>query len=311
MFLNWRQQRLPRGDRQQGTSVSFEIPRKFQREMLSRRPKTGIRPPAIERYCRLLWAKGTEERRYAAWVLSQVNEARAVELLIEALGDTDPTLRIAAVEALEGLGEPKWGQWVKGDWMDFARLGASREPQAVRPLTKALDHWAICRAAIQALGQLGGVCAIDALLEKLGDDREAVRIAAVEALGQLGQAQVFEPLNQLLADDSSQVRAAVVGALGKMGGKVAVESLIQSLCDKSSNVRQAAALALDHLANTHALEPLIKTIDGKLDEKRLRVVTHLARFAFTTAGAVNIQSQIAVPRATPRGKESPLVSLPA
>ena len=48
-------------------------------------------------------------------------------------------------------------QWVKGDSGDFKRLGASRDPEAIEPLVKALgdDNGDVRIAVATALGQLG------------------------------------------------------------------------------------------------------------------------------------------------------------
>jgi HEAT repeat protein len=93
----------------------------------------AIGNPAVES---LLQALKAEDSPYWASVaihivraLGRIGNPCAVEPLIR-VANKWPTLRLAASEALDKLGEPNWKNWIKGDPGDFDRLKASGDPRA-------------------------------------------------------------------------------------------------------------------------------------------------------------------------------------
>ncbi len=80
--------------------------------------------------------------------------------------------------------------------------------------------------ASQALGAIGGAGAVEALIERLVDEDEDVRIDAVEALGRLGDRRAGDPLLQSLVEDPcGDVKVTAVRALGHLGATAAIAPL--------------------------------------------------------------------------------------
>jgi HEAT repeat protein len=109
----------------------------------------------------------------AAELLIELADPRAVEPLITALRSADEPVQLRGVAA-DGLG----------------RLGDSR---ALEPLIDALDFWIddedwlfdVRHAVVIALGDLGDLRAVHALVRTLRDDDEDIADAAANALAQL------------------------------------------------------------------------------------------------------------------------------
>jgi len=117
-------------------------------------------------------------------------------------------------------------------------------------------------AAVQALGELRDVCAVEPLIKALGKWMEKDAEAATTASGalmKLGSCAV-EPLIKALWDGNPDVRYAAAMELRKLGDARAVEPLIKALDDEYGDVCHAAALALGKLGDKRAVEPLIKAL---------------------------------------------------
>jgi len=118
------------------------------------------------------------------------------------------------------------------------------------------------RAAAEALGQLGDVCAVEPLLAALLDEDSWVRSTAISGLRQLRNAGALEQLIVALKNEGSFVRQAAATALGALRDTRAVEPLIAALKDKDRSVVSAALTALGQLGDARVVEPLIAALEG-------------------------------------------------
>ena len=199
-------------------------------------------PRAVEPLIKALKDHDPKVRAAAAEALGKLSKPRAVEALIRALGSCGSDFRREVAQRLEMLGEPKWRGMVRGDYEDFARLGASGDPRAFEPLIRALGSGdtSVPRAAAWALGELGDLRAVEPLIRALGDPYPGNSHAAAQALGKLGEPnwQVF-----VKGDEDDFAR------LGTSRDPRAVEPLIKGLGSGGRRDRCAAAKALAELAS--------------------------------------------------------------
>jgi HEAT repeat protein len=164
-------------------------------------------------------------RRAAAEHAAALDEAQA-PVLVAALADADPAVKLAAVRGLIG-------------------------GRAARPLAQAargpdLD---VRVAALEALGQVGGSEAREALEAAAADGSERVRVAAMRGLAGLGPAAA-ELLERALGDASCDVREAAVTGLGAAWADRPLPELRARLGDDAhADLRFAAALALARRAD--------------------------------------------------------------
>jgi|GEM_PF-1063269 len=178
-------------------------------------------------------------RAVAAAALGDMNDTRAIDLLIRALEDEEFDVEYEAAKALEKMGKP-----------------------AVAPLIRALkDNNSNVRwEAADILGAIGDSSAADPLFEATKDEERVVRSESVQALAKLGDLRATEPLIEALESDPASERADAADALGELNDPRAVEPLIKALDDNEDFVQESAALALGKLKDARAIDPLIQTI---------------------------------------------------
>ncbi|HEY3176474.1 MAG TPA: HEAT repeat domain-containing protein [Candidatus Polarisedimenticolia bacterium] len=150
------------GDRWQ---AAFELSR-----AIGKQPERGADPRLMADIISALHQEGREDpqvRKYLIIALERLGSPEGGPAIIEALGDSDPEVRLHAARALGTLGD------VAG---------------AAGPLTGLLDDEdpAIRKVAIHALGRTHDPAAIPALLPLLEDPAEEIRWNAALALAVLG-----------------------------------------------------------------------------------------------------------------------------
>ena len=152
-------------------------------------------PASVAPLAQMLKEGDAASRRLAARTLGRVGGKEAAKELVAALEQKDGLLRVAVTDALVGIG-----------------------PAAVEPLTPATKHAdaEVRRAAVNALGQIGGAGAVEPLTAALADADWMVRYRAARWLGQLNDQRAVEPLQAALKDDNEMVRQAAAEALKKL-----------------------------------------------------------------------------------------------
>jgi HEAT repeat protein len=238
------------------------------REQSARSLGTAGQERAVEPLINALQDQHEQVREAAAKSLGVIGDRRALEPLNQALQDADEQVRKKAVEAL-GMLKQSGGD----SSMSMKALHSSD------PTERAL---AAC-----ALGRLGAVEAIPALINLLGDDtpirsikcwdsgdwspaRHTFKQAspgelAAIALASLSQSAV-EPLIAALDNGNPSVRRNAAWAIGEVRGGLgtnrtaAVEPLIATLSDEDSWVRVAAAFSLGEMRPSQATESLVAAL---------------------------------------------------
>jgi len=238
-------------------------------------------PPAVKSAVAALDSHNAEERRSALKSLAQMNhpaayaalvgavqhtardvrvdaafllakqtshqEPAAVPGLLDALGDEDIRVRIAACKALGDIAAP------------------SAVPELLHILNKDSDNdlrW----AATGALGKMG-VAAVPGLVQALQDDDWKVRRSAADALWGLREPTAVPGLLEALFDKNDVVRQAAGGAIDAMG-EIAVSGLAEALKMGNSGVRQKAADLLREIGTPQALQALQQATGSKPLPKR-------------------------------------------
>jgi HEAT repeat protein len=163
-------------------------------------------------------------RQYAAYLLGQAKNPRAIQPLIESLADFDKSVREQATLALSTIGKA-----------------------AIEPLAEAMKEpkWETRYRAAEALGRIADEKAVQPLIRGLKDNRDHVRYMAAKGLHDLGDSDAIEPLIILLKDENIFVRLMAVHALGALGGnkvKAALNTALESEQDEKVKAAITAAL---------------------------------------------------------------------
>lgn len=176
-----------------------------------------------------------------------------------------------------------------------ALLAVAGGPEHVAWLSRAMTAPAprTRRAAVEALGQIGGSAAVDPLGYAVTDEVEDVALAAIKALGRLrdehGRGIGASALLRLIdAEGDEAILAAAVRALGQSGDERAADALrplttsqrvpvacaaLEALADLGAE-RGVIVAALGHASSVVARTAL-DVLDTTLDERDVSVVSDL------------------------------------
>ena len=163
-------------------------------------------------------------RQYAAYLLGKAKNPRAIQPLVEALGDFDKSVREQSMLALTAIGKA-----------------------AIEPLSAAMREpkWETRYRAAEALGKIADEKAIKPLIQALKDNRDHVRYMAAKGLRALRHADTIEPMVILLNDENRYVRMMAVRALGAIGGKNVKTALTKAIeSENDEKVKEAIIEAM-------------------------------------------------------------------
>lgn len=261
-----------------------------------------------------LKSKDAKTRLKAVEKLASMEDVSALDPLLTALGDADPTVRTLAVTALGKLKDERAANPLVKALHDRAAKVREAAAEALReigdrramePLVAALKdddssvRWRAASAleslgwspanetqkALQlvALGKLDkaselGQAAIDPLITTLKTSVYYKRMQAVEALAWIGDPRVLKPLIEALKDEDTNVRSKTVECLANLGDSRAVEPLINTLRDKDTRVRANAIDALSKLGDARAIDPLARLLKDDAWDVRMASVEALGKF---------------------------------
>jgi len=163
-------------------------------------------------------------RQYAAYLLGKAQNPRAIQPLIEALGDFDKSVREQATLALSAIGKA-----------------------AIEPLSAAMKEpkWETRYRAAEALGKIADEKAVQPLIQALRDNRDHVRYMAAKGLREFGDSDAIDPMIILLKDENRYVRIMAIRALGAIGGSKVHDALKRALeAESDEKVKEAITEAM-------------------------------------------------------------------
>ena len=188
--------------------------------------------------------------------------------LLAAFDDPDPVVSLAAATAMGRINDPAAvaGLLVAINHpSEQVRLGSARAlgmmqvEAAVDPLQAMLlqGEGLEVSTAGDALGNIGGTAATEALLAALADSQPTARWhAAMAALERIGEPAVT-PLLAMLESSDGNTRRTATQALGWIGSSSATEALVRALKkDGDDTVRAQAAWALGEIGDPAARSAL-------------------------------------------------------
>jgi HEAT repeat protein len=153
-------------------------------------------------------------------------------------------------------------------------LGELGDPQAIPALMGLLEDEGenenVCFNAIEALGKLRSVEAMDVLMNILGDSSPYLRYAAVIALGQIGRSEPASQIMDLLEDP--YLGEPAVTALGMIGDAQAVGRIVQWMKAGSAHDAITAVSAIAEAgrrAESAVRSVLLEVVD--LDSQRILI----------------------------------------
>lgn len=224
---------------------------------MGRRPSGQQVPPELLVQLR---SRRVARRGRAIVLLGLLGASGAAGEVARCLFDSDPDVRLAAANALEGFAEPACARHLV-DAFEAGMLQGSRVVErishgwAVLSLVEVRERLAPAARALlwRACGLTGARFTVPLLRETLAQGEDEERICAARALGEIGATEAGLDLVEALDDPIWEVRAQAATALGRVGDATAVEPLVEATSDSAWWVRANAATALAGMGTRGAL----------------------------------------------------------
>jgi HEAT repeat protein len=212
--------------------------------------------------------------------------APALERLLKAAGQPDPTVRYNAALGLGQLREDAAVQALLGLLKDRNReirtrtvieLGHGKDRKAVPALIAALDdrEEQVQGAAADVLGEFGDPAAVPGLMRLLSGRDEPAAPQAAKALGALRARPAVGFLITACASRRPLLRAEAAEALGRIGDQAALETLLLIAVDGDEYVRGNGVGALGAMHDERAYQALLKAMEDSSDYVRRNAATAL------------------------------------
>ncbi len=198
-------------------------------------------------------------RTAALTLLSTIQGAAGVPLLIKASGDKNAEYRASAIKLASAYATPaNTALWLKK--LNKATPGGKVE-------------------IIGMLGQSRAEAALPAVLNLLGDKNVAVRLAAIEAAGKIGQEKVLDNYIDILKKGDVDEVKAVKNALLIMKGTNLTHKLAQSLPQMQSGAKVAiieVLAARGAQSEFDAVYPLLKSNEAGVSQASYAALKNLS-----------------------------------
>jgi HEAT repeat protein len=218
-----------------------------------------------------------DARRDACRFLALTRGAGGESRLLEALDDEQPELRVEAVRA---VARRRLSSALPLLLRRLECVAGTDEIEAEEESAALVDA-----LAALAIGPFPGVApdrnpTLDALVERLADAAEELRLATATVLGRVGGEQHTATVTLLLKDPSARVRRAAVDTLARLEPGTAAEPLRLALADEVAEVRIAAASALGAAASHAVIDDLERLADDPDPRVRAAAVRAVAQRLF-------------------------------
>lgn len=219
-------------------------------------------------------------------IFGEIGDRNASPLILKSTEAGDENVRIAAIEALGKLREPRAIDALIGflrpenSLLCFSAIKALEQmgdSRAVEPIIRLLGKNGLDRPALGALGRLGDLAALNPILNSLQNGNSKIRKAALQALVDLQEqagiqnevkiiSRVREVYNKnialflldLIKDEAEEQRVLRAGirVLGWMAEVMSIQFLIPFL---KSPLKEETSLAMIRLKRS-AVDPLISAL---------------------------------------------------
>jgi putative heme-binding domain-containing protein len=240
------------------------------------------RVPGAAKMLRELFEResGLETRRLILRSLGALKDAESGELVASILKDPSSPLLVEAVSIAGKIGGPAVAEaltsLLKGAQSPDILIPALQAAGSLKVSAPAVvkhvasENSKVCVAAVNALAQIGGDTAVEALLPLLDDERRSVRRSAVTALGALQARSAIPQLLKAVQDKGTHNEA--IEALAKMPDVRALDAYLDGLGGKSASARDAARRAIAAIQ-----KEALPLIEKKIDSLPAAVVDELQK----------------------------------
>jgi cyclophilin family peptidyl-prolyl cis-trans isomerase/HEAT repeat protein len=246
--------------------------------------------------------RNAETRAAAARALGRNGHEDAVPSLLDALQDSELSVRLEVIFALGQIGSAEARDPLR-------RIAASNATVEERD------------EALLALGKLRGEGAAEAILPFLADPVATIRADAAIALARTADSVAAIDLRALLTDDDPAVRSSAAWAVGRLKVRDLAEDLRDLLEDPDPDVKLAATKSVGQIEDVEAIEALSRLVQDSDWRVRANVASSLgatkspdalpgiARLARDENGNVRASAAAALEHVPPHEKRDEVLAL--
>lgn len=233
-------------------------------------------PPVVRDKLQRLTDSDPQERAWAAYQLGKIGPAAtaAIPALVELLRDDSAVLLSRYVGG--GYQSSNASSPAEEAAQALAKIGH----EAVPALTVALQQPSPVtrRFAVRALGQIGELRTIPAMLPLFNDEDRQVRAAVAIALGNYRHPQAAQLILDALPTATVRARSGMVYALGQINDVIAVPVLLERVLQEDVDVRAAIMHALGRLRDGRGIETLLRGLLDSDDIVRANAANALSNY---------------------------------
>ena len=184
---------------------------------------------------------------FMALALGNIDSHKAVNLLIQALNDSQQEVRFHAAQALGMLENPEALDILMDALQVYAEssVGASPEPTLEEPASQIFFEEDAIISAILAIGKIKNWRAISLLKKLLAQEKSArIRASIIMSLGLMASDKLMPVFQAALRDEDPRVRANAIEAIESIKSGSIVGIIQPYLEDPSNRVRANVAKAI-------------------------------------------------------------------
>lgn len=244
-----------------------------------------------------------ETRLLAVRSLSHIRRSEIITPLLSVVGDSQASVRAAAIEALSSFHDPRIPPVLLNALKDVAApvrreaaigLGVRAELEEELDLVNQIVpllwdfNQEVCAAAANTLGRLKTDAAADALFQALRPNTPmSLQLHCVHSLGWIETPKALAYLQQALTFESVAIYQEIVTVLGRVeqpdlapiAGTILIDALkSRHPAAQDTSVKQALAVSLGQLKSTQAVDPLIELLADADLGVRLHATSALKKF---------------------------------
>ncbi|NEO55631.1 MAG: CHAT domain-containing protein [Okeania sp. SIO3B5] len=158
--------------------------------------------------------------------------------LLKALQTLSEDLQDLALEKLNNIDEKqKLAGLIYALEVDFDSIIQPKTNLTIGKILKGDENTKFKIAAIETLGKLGSVDAINILLSTMNQENEKLVIACINALSNHKQLNVISAIVEKLKDDKNSIKKEAIKSLGKLQAETAVDELVKLLPSRQKKKR--------------------------------------------------------------------------
>jgi HEAT repeat protein len=249
----------------------------------------------------LLLDSSTAVRRSVAEGLARLASDRTLQFLVEALAETEPSIRRRAIEGLEPLGKPARGI-LTATLTDADRAlarraaGALERSGAVGSALRRLRERGYDVNASELLIDVGRAGHLDPLLQELDTTDETMLRTMVRILAHVGNPEAGEHLAPLLDRVQDQrLRARIVNALRRIGDGSHVQHLLPLLESSDEWLRKNVVDYLAEFGGPDIADAILSIIGDAKPWNRESALRVLEQIAANVSDATVVQERLLDP----------------